>query len=43
VRSYGLTETSRLGCQVKLARSMDGMQVTQALPPPQQTPAFTKP
>jgi hypothetical protein len=27
--SYGLTETSRLGCQVKLTPQMNGMQVLQ--------------
>ena len=27
-RRYGLTQTSRLGCQVKLTPSMNGMQVT---------------
>lgn len=26
--AFGLTQTSRLGCQVKLARALDGMRVT---------------
>ena len=36
--SYGLTETSRLGCQVKLTPQMNGMQVVECwlspTPPP---------
>jgi hypothetical protein len=26
--AFGLTDTSRLGCQVKLTREMDGMEAT---------------